>query len=146
MDKMVFIVDLGHFKAYQLTKTDQDTPRLELVNSFDSIEALSKMSEKVSDGPGRFGGRGGVARTPRGYGEPHNSISEEQKRLLKILGQTISDQVRQNNPDSWYLAAERSILKQLVDTLEQSVAAKLAKQVPANLTKAGKNEIIERFL
>lgn len=146
MDKMVFVVDLGHFKAYQLSKTDQATPRLELIDSFDSTVAHGKMSDKVTDGPGKFGGRGGGNWSAKGYGEPHAIALEEQKRQIKILSQAISAQVRQENPDSWYLAAERSILKQLIDSLEQDAAAKLTKQVAANLTKAGKDEILQRFI
>lgn len=146
MGKMVFVVDLGHFKAYNLTSTDQATPQLELIESFDSLAAHGKMSDKVSDGPGKFGGRGGGEWSAKGYGEPHNAETEGQKRQIKVLGQAISDQVKKSNPDSWYLVAERSILKQLVETLEPDAAATLTKQVASNLTKAGKNEIIQRIL
>jgi hypothetical protein len=146
MEKMIVVVDLGHFKAYQLTKTDQATPRLELIDSFDLVGAHGRMSDKVTDGPGKFGGRGGGDWSAKGYGEPHAAASEEQKRQIKMLSQAISTQVRQCNPDSWCLAAERSILKQLVDALDQDAAARLAKQVAANLTKADKDEIVQRFL
>ncbi|HSW62664.1 MAG TPA: host attachment protein [Dissulfurispiraceae bacterium] len=146
MGKMVFVVDLGHFKAYRLSKTEQATPRLELIDSFDLVSAHGKMSDKVTDGPGKFGGQGGGGWSAKGYGEPHEIANEEQKRQIKALGQAITASVRQENADSWYLAAERSILKQLVEALDQDVISKLVKQVAANLTKAGKSEIIKRFV
>lgn len=146
MRTMVFVVDLGHFKAYRLLKTEQSTPRLELVDSFDIVTAHGKMSDKVTDGPGKFGGQGGGGWSAKGYGEHHEFANEEQKRQIKALGQAITASLRQENADRWHLAAERSILKQLVEGLEQDVIAKLAKQTAANLTKADKEEIIKRFV
>ncbi len=72
-------------------------------------------------------------------------MTEEQKQQIKTLGQAISALLHQENADSRCLAAERSILKQLIESLEQDVLAKLRKQMAANLTKAGKSEIIKRF-
>ncbi|KAF0184559.1 MAG: hypothetical protein FD164_415 [Nitrospirae bacterium] len=146
MRTMVFVVDLGHFKAYRLLKTEQSTPRLELVDSFDLVTAHGKMSDKVTDGPGKFGGQSGGGWSAKGYGEPHKFANEEQKRQIKALGQAITAALRQEKADSWHLAAERSILKQLVDVLEQDVITKLVKQTAANLTKADKDEIIKRFV
>ena len=145
MVKLLVVVDLGHFKAYRLSKTDQATPHLELIDSFDITAAHGKMSDKVTDGPGKFGGRGGGEWSAKGYGEPHASALEEQKRQVKTLKDAIATALRQTKAVSWCLAAERSMLKQLVDMLDQESAAKLTKQVAANLTKADKAELIKRF-
>ncbi len=72
MGKMVFVVDLGHFKDYRFSKTEQATPHLELIDSFDIMTARTKMSEKVSVGPGRFGGNRGGRWSLKACGEAHD--------------------------------------------------------------------------
>ena len=59
MDRLIIAVDLGHFKAYKVSTDSPGSPKIQLVESYDSIEGHGKLSEKVTDGAGRFGVGGG---------------------------------------------------------------------------------------
>jgi hypothetical protein len=146
MSKVIIAVDLGHFKAYRLTKDPYEkSPKTELIGSYDSIPARLKLSDKLSDAAGRFrlsGGRNGKA---AGFGEAHNLETEEEKRLIKQIAEDINQLVRRENCESWYLAAARNINSQIVDNLEPSVKAKMEKNLPCNLTKAGKGDLLDHF-
>jgi len=143
MNKLVFVCDLGHFRAYRLSRTDQGTAKLDMIESFDSLEAHGKFSDKLSDKAGNFGRAVGPA---GGSGEAHSIITETEKRALKKIAGFINRTVRDEKPISWYLAAETAINGQLLDLLDGDIRQKLEKHVQANLTKADKSEIIKRFV
>jgi len=145
MDKIVVVADLGHFSAYRLSKTPQGTGKLDLIESFDSIEAHGRYSEKVTDQAGKFGAANGK-NWAKGYGEAHNIDIENEKRIIKNIAKTIHKIIKEGPCDSWHLAAEKAINGQIVDCLEPAVKAKLEKNIAANLTKADKNEIVSRFV
>jgi hypothetical protein len=117
-----------------------------MIESFDSIEAHGKFSEKLSDRAGNFGRTVGKAAAARGSGEAHNIATEAEKRVVKKIAAFINKLVKDEKPDGWYLAAETAITGQLKDSIAPEVKATLEKHVPANLTKAEKGEIIKRFL
>lgn len=146
MNKIVVISDLGHFKAYRLSKTDRGTAMLELIESIDSIEAHGKYSDKMSDRAGNFGGAVGKTAEAKGSGETLNIVMETEKRVIKKIAGFINKMVKDENPDSWYLAAEKAINSQVLNAIDPEVKTKLAKSIPANLTKADKSEIIKRFM
>jgi hypothetical protein len=146
MNKLVFVCDLGHFRAYKLSKTDQGTAKLDMIESIDSVEAHGKFSDKLSDRAGNFGRTVGQAAAARGSGEAHNIVSETEKRVVKKIAGFINKIVKDENPDGWYLAAEKAITSQLQEGIEPEVKTKLEKSIQANLTKAEKSEIIKRFV
>jgi hypothetical protein len=55
MNKIIIAVDLGHFKAYKITKNPMESTRTKLIKSYDAIDAHGKLSEKLTDNAGRFG-------------------------------------------------------------------------------------------
>ena len=146
MDKIVFVADLGHFKAYTFTKTPQGTGKLDLIESFDSLEAHGKFSDKVTDSAGKFGESVGKNSFVQGSGEAHNIDTENEKRLVKNIAKSINKIVIERNCDSWLLAAEKAINGQIVEYLDPAVKSKLEKNIAANLTKAEKTEIVSRFM
>jgi protein required for attachment to host cells len=146
MDKIVVVADLGHFKAYKFTKTPQGTGKLDLIDSFDSLEAHGKFSDKVTDSAGKFGESVGKNSSVQGSGEAHNIDTENEKRLVKNIAKSINKLVTERNCSSWLLAAEKAINGQIVEYLDPAVKAKLEKNIAANLTKADKNEIVSRFI
>jgi hypothetical protein len=145
MNKIVVIVDLGHFKAYKLSKTDQGTGKLDMIESFDLSEAHEKFSDKYSDQSGNFGGAVGKNAAATGFGEAHNITTEKEKRLVKNIAQSINRIIRADHCDGWYMAAVKTINNQVVALLDNEVKAKLEKNISADLTKAPKSEIIARF-
>jgi hypothetical protein len=146
MNKVIIAVDLGHFKAYRVTKDPLDkSPKTELIESYDSIEARLKLSDKLSDAAGRFRLSGGRNDRAAGYGEAHNIEHESEKRLIRQIATDINDLVSREKCEKWYLAAGRNINSQIIENLDPAARAKLQKNVPCNLTKAGKTEILEHF-
>jgi hypothetical protein len=145
MNKIVVVADLGHFNAYMLSKTPQGTGKLDLIESFDSVEAHGKYSEKVTDQAGKFGSASGKS-WAKGYGEAHNIDIENERRTVKNIAKTINKIIREEKCDGWHLAAEKAINGQIVDCLDAEVKAKLEKNIAADFTKVEKSEIINRFL
>jgi hypothetical protein len=145
MNKIVVIADLGHFKAYKLTKTDQGTGKLDLIESFDLLDAHEKFSDKYSDQSGNFGAAVGKNSSATGFGEAHNIAIEREKRLVKNIAQSINKIIRADHCDGWYLATVKAINGQVVSFLDNEVKAKLEKNISADLTKSPKSEIIARF-
>ncbi len=78
-------------------------------------------------------------------GERHNIELESRKRLVRQMAQRLNALARQDQIEQCYLAASREINHQLVEELEPQVRAKIAKNVPANLTKLEQAEIMSHF-
>jgi hypothetical protein len=146
MNKLLFVIDLGHFFAYRLSKTPQGTGRLDMLESFESGEAHNKYSNKVTDQAGKFGESVGKNSSIQGTGESHNIDLENEKRLLKTISKAITRILKEEKNDGWFMAAEKAINKQIVDCLDQDVKSKLEKNIAADLTKADKADIVARFV
>ena len=141
---IIFVVDLGHFKAYRISKTPTG-PKIDVIESRDYINAHEKLSEKVTDRAGRFGlqrGKGGAA---KGYGEPHNLELEEEKRLLKHIAEDIAAVMGREKCREWYLAAPGEINGRIVGSLAPGLASGLSKNVQADLTKIKKADLLSYF-
>jgi hypothetical protein len=145
MDKIIIIADLGHFKAYKVTKEPMESPRVTLIESYDSIEGHGKLGDKLSDTAGRFGGRGGEKEAARGHGERHNIELETEKKLIKMIAKDIDALIVSEKCEKWHLAAGEKINRQIIENLKQVVKAKLGKNITADLTKTDKSEILSHF-
>ncbi len=144
MKKIIIVVDLGHFKAYKVSKDPLESAKIELIKSYDTLEAHGRLGEKLSDGPGKFGNSGGK-RSIKGYGEFHNLESEIKKKLIKLITKDINSLIKKEGCKQWYLAAGKSINRQIIDNLEREVSAKLKKNITADITKAHKSELLSYF-
>ncbi len=144
MDEIVILADLGHFCAYTLSRTPLGTGKLDLIECFDSVDAHTRYSDKVSDRAGKFGQARGK-NWSKGYGEPHGTQIEEEKRLIKNIARSITTLLQKTNCRHWYFAAQKSINQQIVNNLDSAVLAGLKKNIAADLTKADKAEILDRF-
>jgi hypothetical protein len=145
MDKIIIAVDLGHFKAYKVTKQERESPKIQLIESYDSIEAHGKLSDKLSDTSGRFGMGGGKNGAAKGYGEPHNIELEMEKKAAKLISNDINAIIKKEGSPKWYLAASKMINSQILDNLDAGVKAKLDKNIMSNLTKTDKSDIMKHF-
>jgi len=147
MEKTIIITaDLGHFKAYRITKDPLDiSPRVMLIKSYDAIDGHVKLGEKLSDAAGRFR-RGGVKdETAMGSGERHNIDLETENRLVKMIAKDIAALIFSEKCEKWYLAAGEKINRNIVESLNPDVKARLIKNVNADLVKIGKSEILSHF-
>ncbi|MBI5055996.1 MAG: host attachment protein [Nitrospirae bacterium] len=145
MSTIIITVDLGHFKAYRVTRQPVGSPKIELVEGYDSIEGHGKLSEKLSDTAGRFTGGGGEGEVAKGYGEPHHLELETRKKLVKTIAADINALIKREDCVNWHLAATEKINKDIIKKLEPEVKARLDKNISANLTKIHKAEILSRF-
>jgi len=145
MDRVIIAVDLGHFKAFRVTKNDLESPRIELIESYDSVEAHGKLSDKLTDSAGRFGVGGGKNGAAKGYGEPHNMELEMEKKAAKLIAKDINTIIKKEGSPKWDLAASKMINNQILDNLEAGVKAKLDKNITSDLTKIDKSDIMKHF-
>lgn len=142
--ELIIVLDLGHFKAYRIIRNPYESPRLELIESFDTIDAHSKMSDMVTDRAGRFG-MGGEKNSLKGYGEPHNLITETEKRLIKEFTKKINTLIVKEDCSKWHLAASKKINNQILSSLDPAVKGRLGRNLASDLTKADKSELLNYF-
>ncbi|MBA4373782.1 MAG: hypothetical protein C0402_13095 [Thermodesulfovibrio sp.] len=145
MKKIIIAVDLGHFKAYSVTKAPLESTRVTLIESYDSPAGHGKISDKLSDKTGRFGSVGGRNSKSTGSGEEHNAALENSRRLAKLMAREINAIIKRNNCDSWFLAAVKKINALVVENLTPAVKAKLERNILSDLTKTDKSEILHHF-
>jgi hypothetical protein len=144
MDRIIIAVDLGHFRAYQVTQKILESPHLKLIESYDSVEAHARLVDKVSDSAGRFSRKAGGTKA-KGYPEPHNIALEEEKKSIKKIADDIDALIEKNDSGEWYFAAPTEINSRIVEKLSPETRARLAKNVSADITKAKKADILSYF-
>lgn len=145
MDKIVITADLGHFKAYRLTETPTGKYKIDLIESYDSIEGHGRLGEKLSDTAGRFTGGGGKGESAKGYGEPHNLELEIQKKLACMISRDINFLIKREDYHAWCLSAPEKINSIIVNHLDPDVKTALIKNIMADLTNIKKAEIPGHF-
>jgi hypothetical protein len=144
---LVVVADLACFKAFKLENNHlHRAPRLELLEQFDNAEAHGHLMDKVSDSSGRFpratGAKAGGAMSD---GERHNTELETRKRFIRQLAQRLNLLACSPDIERCLLAASREINHQLLEELQPPVRAKIEKNVPADLTKVERAEILRHF-
>ena len=145
---LVVVTDLACFKAFKLENHHFNrNPRLELVESFDNAEAHGRLGDRVSDLSGRFprGAGSSDARGTMSDGERHNIGLELRKRQVRQLANRLNTLARSRQVERCFLAASKEINHQLLEELEPQVRAKIEKNVPADLTKLERTEILRHF-
>jgi len=143
MERLIIAVDLGHFKAYKVSTDSPGSPKIHLIESYDSIEGHGKLSEKVSDGAGRFGVSGGKNGAAKGYGEPHNIELEAEKKAAKLIAKDIAAIIGREGIKKWWFAAANKLSSLILENLEPDLKAKMDKNINSNLTKTNKSEILK---
>jgi len=145
MSTIIITVDLGHFRAYRVTRDPLGRPDIELIESFDTLEGHGKLSEKLSDVAGRFVGGGGEGEVAKGYGEPHHLESEIIKKIEKMIAMDINVLIKKEECEKWHLAAGKKIINEIINKLEPEVKARLDKNISADLTNVPKSEVVSHF-
>ncbi len=146
MNNVVITADLGHFKAYRITQDPEKftSPRIELIEAFDTIAGRQKTHERYTDSPGAFRRKGGMGGSV-GFGERHGIDNEKEKRLVRLAADSIKKLLEGEGLPKWHLCACKSISNSLIDCLTPLVKSRLGSIVKADLTRVGKDEILSRF-
>lgn len=144
---LLVVADLGGYKAFKIENPEANrSPRLGFVDQFENAGAHGRIGDRVSDLSGRFprgtGTRSGAAMSD---GERHNIELETRKRLVRQLAQRLNVLASKQDIDRCFLAASKEINKQLLEELDPRVRAKIEKNVPADLTKLERGELLRRF-
>jgi len=145
---LVLITDLGGFKAYRLENNPPiSSPRLELLEEYKDIEAHRKLVEHVTDQSGRFPRRAGAARAAGAMsdGERHNIELERRKRGVRKLAGRLDSLMQDPSIEQCYLAASREIMNPLLDELSPNARSKIGMNIPSDLMKASKVELLKQF-
>jgi hypothetical protein len=145
---LVVVADLGGFKAFKVENNNHlaREPRLEFLEQYENAEAHGHLVDKVSDLSGRFPrGTGMKAGGAMSDGERHNIELESRRRLVRQLAQRLNTLARGQHVECFFLAASKEINHQLLDELDPQLRAKIEKNIPADLTKLERAEILARF-
>jgi hypothetical protein len=141
---VVVVTDLGNFKAYKLEKTNLNTPRLKLLREELPVNGHGKIVQRVSDQAGRYrNGLHGRWATP--WGEPHNIELEDRKRRVRHVAHELDSMLRNGEIDDCWLAASKEINHQLLAELGPQTRAKIVKNIPCDLTRTDKSELLNHF-
>lgn len=152
---LLVVADLGGFKAFKLENSEESpvangrikrSPRLEFLEEYHNADAHGRLVDKVSDLSGRFPrGTGLKAGGAMSDGERHNIELEGRKRLVRQLAQRLNALARNQEIERCFLAASKEINHQLIEELEPQVRAKIEKNVPSDLTKVERADILGYF-
>lgn len=146
--RVVVVADLGNFKAYRLDDNQfNSSPRLELVEEFETVAGHEKMIDQLSDEPGRFpksAGMPGIS-GDMSAGERHNIELEQRRRLVKQLAESLSKVIQREQAEGCYFAASREINNQILDELAPNVRDRIERNIPLDLTKSDKTAILRHF-
>ena len=112
---------------------------------YDSIDARTKLSEKLSDSAGRFKRGEGQRTEAKGYGEPHNMKIEFERRLTKQIANEISTLITKEDSPNWDLSAPGKINGKIIEHLPPDVKSKLGRSITADLTMTAKSKILSYF-
>ena len=144
---LVLVTDFGGFKAFRLENNQpHSSPRLELLEEYADAGAHRRIVEEVTDAAGRFG-RGATARrgAPMSDGERHNMTLEKRKRGVRKLAGRIDSLMQNPEIEQCFLAASREIMRPLLQELSADSRSKIGMNIPADLTKASKSELLNKF-
>jgi len=141
-EKMIVLADLGRVKAFRVTPDLMTSkPQMELVYDCEFPDAHHRLVDIVTDMAGSFpvSGKPGTS-----IGENHNLRVETERRLIRLVAEKIGDLVRGQR--CWYLAAAENINGRIVELLTPEARSVLFKNVPADLVKTPKQEVLGHFM
>jgi hypothetical protein len=103
--------------------------------------------EQVSDSAGRFPRRTGArgATGAMSDGERHNIQLEKRKRGVRNLAGRINSLMQDPQVEQCFLAASREIMNPLLQQLSPGSRSKIGMNIPADLMKASKVELLRQF-
>jgi len=145
---LVLVTDFGGFKAYKLENNQPlSSPRLELLEEYNHREAHQKLVEQTTDFSGRFPRSAGTpgATGAMSDGERHNIQLEQRKRGVRKLAGRIDSLMKDPTVEQCFLAASREIMNPLLQELSPGARSKIGINIPVDLMKASKVELLRQF-
>src|SRR4030095_3301407 len=142
-DTVIITTDLGTFKAFRLDRTERNTPRLEIIEEIEFLDAHGRLGDKVTNPAGRW--RVPMRNMAMSYGELQKIELELRRRLVKQLAERIRNIVADRSVATCYFAARPAINEQLLEEAGPPVRGKIEKNLSCNLTNSDKDELLRHF-
>ena len=143
MNLLLIVADLGRVKAFRLTRNDDDphaSPAFQDLLDEDLENQHSRVGDRVTDQAGRFpSGPSGMA-----AGERHSEVEEARHNQLQAVASVING-LAGREKGRIYLAAPQTMLRQLLETLDGEVRQRVEKELPRDLVKTPKLDLLKRF-
>jgi hypothetical protein len=139
---MIVLAGLGRVKAFRVSQDLMSSkPQIDLVYDCEFIDAHRRMVDRVTDQAGQFpvSGMAGASN-----GENHNLRGETERRLIRMVAEKINDLVHDER--CWYLAAGEGINGRILDQLPPEVRSTLYKNIPSDLVKTPRQELLGHFV
>lgn len=140
MKALIIVADLGRMKAYRITQDDLQPGSAPSFEDLADIDLVNQHS-RVSD---RFTYQAGRSRTNT-MGERLNEEGQAEEQQLEVMAATISDVAAEAGEGMIYFAAPQIVLRPLVDALAEPVRERITRELPLNLVKASKLDLVKRF-
>lgn len=145
---LVITTNLGLMRAYRVMRNGRGRrPRLQLIDEFEPDGARQKLSDQLTDVPGRFpagAGPGGVA-DRLSAGEQHNLQLEQTRRAVGALAERIDMLLGDEAVASCWLAASAPIHLQLLDKLAAAARAKVRHTLALDLVGIPRARLPDRL-
>ena len=140
-DKLIVLADLGRVKAFRVTHDMLTSkPQLQLIYDCEFPEAHGRLLDKLTDNAGRFMDSGSAGTSIR---ENQHLRAENERRLICLVAEKVSELVQGER--CWYFAAAESINGRIVEQIDPRTRATLFRNVPSDLVKIPKQEILDYF-
>ena len=128
---LVVVADLGNFKAYHWDGNElHSTPRLELVDAFETVDARSKRVRNtltVLEGRSANGGSNPKLAGAGSDGEQHNMHLEKRRRLVRQMAEGLTALLKPKQIERCFFAAPQEINEQIVENIPSDVRRKIEK-------------------
>jgi len=152
---IIIVADLGRLKAYRVVVSEGIDPhetmqvshvnpmntkktamRLELIDDREYVDAHHRVSEEMSDKPGRF---------DVSTGEAHHMLLEKDRRGLEAIAEDINALIAREAPESWCLAFPKETNGQLAEMLDAKAAESLECNLAKDLAQTPTEELLSHF-
>jgi len=140
---LIIVTDRGTLKAYKVNQTPTRGPSLRLVQAFDTTDAHGRYQDKMTDQAGSF--PSGAAPGPNSIAERTGIETENDRRIVKQLADSIVDVVNREGMDGWSFAAPASIHSAVVEQLSPDVRDRIVEHVKSDLVKIEPSKLPGHF-
>ena len=144
---LVIVADLGNFRAFQWDGNEfHSTPRLELIDDFETVEARGIRANTLSvDRRSAKGPRNEKMVGSGSDGEQHNMELEKRRRLIRQMADRVTDLLRLKDVERCFFAAPNEINRQIMEHIGSDVRDKVEKNLSLDLTRLDKAQLIDHF-
>jgi hypothetical protein len=141
---LIIVTDRGTLKAYKVNDTPTRGPSLKLVQAFDTTDAHGRYQDKMTDQAGAFPS-GAAPGQMNSIAERTGIDTENDRRIVKQLADSIVEVVEREGKDGWSFAAPASIHSAVFDQLPPEIRDRIVEHVKSDLVKIEPSKLPGHF-